>query len=87
MPRLSKDERGAIDRVAEQASDEGGDAVQDELAGAPLDDKKGEENLQAEAPGNGAPADGAAIGGERVGKGEEDDEAEQSGETGQSWSS
>ena len=53
-----------------------GDAAEDALAEAPLDDEEGEDDLQAEAPGYGAPADGAAVGGEGVGEAEEGDEAE-----------
>jgi len=55
--------------------------VEDALAGVPLDDKEGEEDLQAEPPDHGAPADGAAVGGEGVGEAEEGDEAEQTGES------
>ena len=60
-----------------------GDVVKDALAGVPLDDEEGEEDLQRESPGDGAPADGAAIGGEGVGETEKDDETEKSGESGQ----
>ncbi len=76
VAECTEDEGGAVDGVAEEAGDDAGDAGEDDLAGVPLDDREGEEDLQAEAPDDGAPADGAAIGGERVGDREEDDEAE-----------
>ena len=60
-------------------------ACEDASGRCPLDDQEGEEDLQAEAPGDGAPADGAAVGGEGVGEAEEDDETEQSGESGQGY--
>ncbi len=44
---------------------------------------EGEDYLEAEAPGYGAPLDGAAVGGESVGEGEEGDESEKSGVTSQ----
>ncbi len=49
---------------------------EDALAEAPLDDEEGEDDLQAETPGHGAPADGAAVGGEGIGEAEKGDEAE-----------
>ena len=61
------------------AGDDGGGGVQDALAEGPLDDQEGEDDLQAEAPGDGAPADGAAVGGEGVGDAEKDKKAKQSG--------
>jgi len=45
------------------------------LTVTPLDDQKGENNLESESPCNGAPADGASIGGKNVGKPEEDSES------------
>ena len=35
---------------------------EDALADGPLEDEEGEDELQAEAPDDGAPADGAAVG-------------------------
>ena len=71
----AEDQRGAVDGVGKQAGDDGGDFVKDSLSGVPLDDEEGEEDLQAEAPDDGAELDGAAIGGEGVGEGEEGDES------------
>ena len=56
MPRRPKTRRGAVGGVAEQAGDEVGDGCEDGLAVAPLDDEEGEEDLEAETPGDGAPA-------------------------------
>ena len=69
--------------MAEERGDDGGDGVEDELAGRPLDDREGEEDLEAEAPENGAPADGAAVRRGGVGNGEEYKKTEQSGESGE----
>ncbi len=78
----AEDQRGAVGGVAEEAGDDGGDAAcRMRLAEGPLDDEEGEDDLEAEAPGYGAPADGAAVGGEGVGEREEDDESEKSGES------
>jgi len=54
---------------------------EDALAGGGLDDDEGEDDLKAEPPGNCAPADGAAVGGEGVGEADKGDEAEKTGET------
>ena len=62
--------------MAEKAGDDGRDAAEDVLTEVPLDDEEGEDDLQTESPGHGAPADGAAVGGEGVGEAEEGDEAE-----------
>ena len=69
--------------MGEERGDDGGGGVEDLLAEGPLDDEDGEKDLEAEAPGDGAPADSATVGGEGVGEGEEGDEAEQAGESGQ----
>ena len=61
--------------MAEEAGDDGGDAAEDALAEAPLDDEEGEDDLQAETPGYRAPFDSAAVGGEGVGEAEEGDKA------------
>lgn len=59
---------------------------EDALAEGGFDDDDGEGDLEAEAPGYGAPADGSAIGGERVGEGEKDNETEKSCESSQTFS-
>ena len=81
VAKRAEDERGAVDGVAEQAGDKAGDTLQDDLSGIPLDDREGEEDLQAKAPADGAPADGAAVGRESISDAEKDDEAEQTGES------
>ena len=81
--KRTEDERGAIDRVGEKRGDDGGGGVEDALAERPLDDKEGEENLQRETPGDGAPADGAAVRREGPGEREKDGKAEEAGESGQ----
>ena len=82
----AEDEGRAVDGVGEQRGDDGRGGVEDALAERPLDHEEGEEDLQAEAPGDGAPADGAAVGGGEPSDGEEDGEAEQAGESGQGGS-
>ena len=77
---IAEDERGAIDGVAEQAGDEVGDGLEHGLAIGPLDDGEGEDDLQAEAPDDGLPADGAPVGGEGVCQTEEGEQTEQTGE-------
>jgi len=62
--------------VAKERRYDGRDAVEDGLAGVPLDDEEGKDDLEAEAPGHGAPLDGAAIGREGIGEAEEGDESE-----------
>ena len=61
--------------MAEKVGDDGGDAGENALAEAPLDDEEGEDDLQCKTPDHGAPLDGSAIGGEGVGEAEEGDEA------------
>ena len=69
--------------MAEESGDDAGDGGEDGLAVGPLDDEEGEDDLEAEAPGYSAPADGAAVGGEGVGEDKKGDETEKSGESGQ----
>ena len=80
---VAEDQAGAVGGVAEESGDDSGDGGEDGLAVAPLDDAEGEDYLEAEAPGYGAPLDGSAVGGECVGEGEEGDESEKSGVTSQ----
>ena len=61
---VAKDEGGSGEGVAEELVDAGSGGVEDALAEGPLEDHEGEEDLQAETPDDGAPADGAAVGGE-----------------------
>ena len=75
VAEVAEDELGAVGGVAEESGDDGGDFGQDDLAVGPLDDEEGEDDLEAEAPGYGAPLDGSAVGGESVGEGEEGDES------------
>ncbi len=45
-PKTSESRR----RSGREVGDDGGDACEDAVAEAPLDDEEGEENLQAESP-------------------------------------
>ncbi len=81
VPRGPKTSEEPSAEWPSRAGDDAGDGAEDGLAEGPLDDEEGEEDLEAEAPGDGAPADGAAVGGEGVGEGKEGDEAEEAGET------
>ena len=49
----------------------------------PLDDQERKEDLQPQTPGDGTPANGAAIGGKNVGDRQKDGESEESGKSGQ----
>ena len=75
VAECSEDERGAIGGMAEEAGDDPGDGSENVLAVGPLDDEEGEDDLQAKTPGNGAPTDGAAVGGERITKAQKGNEA------------
>ena len=55
--------------------------MEDGLAVGPLDDEEGEEDLEAESPGDGSPLDRTTVGGEGVGEREEGDESEKTGES------
>jgi len=77
----AEDYGGAIDRMGEQGGDDNTGLVQEGLAVGPLNDEEGEDDLKAEAPEDGAPADGAAIGREGVREAKKGDEAEKTGET------
>jgi hypothetical protein len=79
--RGSRRPAGAVRGVAEQAGDEAGDFGEDNLAVAPLDDREGEDDLQAETPDDGLPANGAPVGGECVGESEKSEKTEQTGKT------
>ena len=71
----AEDHGGAVDGVGEEAGDGVGTDFEDFLAVAPLDDEDGEEELEAETPGDGAPLDGFAIGGECVGDAEKNEKS------------
>ena len=59
--------------MAKESGDDSGDGAEDDLAGVPLDDEEGEDDLKTETPKDGAPADGPTIGGERVREGDKKD--------------
>ena len=62
--------------MAKEARDDRRDVAEDALAEAPFNDEEGEDDLQTETPGYGAPADSAAISGEGIGQAKKRDEAE-----------
>src|SRR5271156_1546223 len=61
---VAEDELGAEEGEIEDPVYGGASLLEYPLAVGPIDDEIGEDDLQAEAPGDGFPADGAAIGGE-----------------------
>ena len=75
-PPRAEDHGGAGDGVGEELVDAVASGGEEALADGRLDDEDGEDELEAETPGYGAPADGAAVGGEGVGEANESDEAE-----------
>src|SRR5665213_1696040 len=58
----TEDHDGTVGRVAQHAGDGVGAGLEDLLAVSPLDDKDGEDDLEAEAPGDGSPTDRATVG-------------------------
>ncbi len=75
LPKLAKDERRAGKGVVEHAGDAIAGGREHSLAEGEFQHQNGEEELQAEPPDHGAPADGAAVGGEEP---REDQHGEQS---------
>jgi hypothetical protein len=76
VAEITEDHGGAGDRVCEKLVDTVARGGEETLANGRLEDEDGEDELEAESPGHGAPADGSAIGGERVGQGDEGDKTE-----------
>ena len=77
----AEDHGGAGDGVGEELIDAVAGGGEDALADCGFEDDDGEDELEAEAPGYGAPLDGAAVGGEGVGERKKGDESEKTSET------
>ena len=78
---FAKDKLRAGEGVAEQLVDAATGSGHGLLAEAPAQDEEGERDLQADAPGNGAHADGAAVGGEEPCQQQHGKQAKDSGES------